>query len=64
MTIRLAIIDDHPVVVGGYEAAFAGVDGMEVVARGGTVAQARDLLSRNDIDVALLDVRLEGGPCW
>jgi DNA-binding NarL/FixJ family response regulator len=61
MSIRIAIIDDHPVVVGGYEAALAAVEGMDVVARGGTIAEARQLLLRSDIDVALLDVRLEGG---
>jgi DNA-binding NarL/FixJ family response regulator len=61
MTIRVAIIDDHPVVVGGYDAALSSVRGMKVVARGGTLAEARELLGRSDIDVALLDVRLEGG---
>jgi DNA-binding NarL/FixJ family response regulator len=61
MTIRVAVIDDHPVVVGGYRAALAGVDGMEIVASGGTVSDARALLGRDDLDVALLDVRLEDG---
>ena len=34
---------------------------MEVVGRGGKVAEARELLGRDDVDVVLLDVRLEDG---
>ncbi len=61
MTIRLAIIDDHPLVTGGLDAALRTIDDIEVVAHGGSVAQARAILERDDIDVALLDVRLEDG---
>ena len=61
MTIRLAIVDDHPMVTGGLAAALATIDDIAVVARGGTLAQARDLLARDDIDVLLLDVRLDDG---
>lgn len=61
MAIRTAIIDDHPVVVEGYEAALGGVPGIEIVAEGASLDDARRLLARADIDVALLDVRLEGG---
>lgn len=61
MTIRLAIVDDHPMVTGGLKAALATIDGLEVVAHGGTVVEARDLLCRDDLDVVLLDVRLQDG---
>jgi DNA-binding NarL/FixJ family response regulator len=61
MTIRVALVDDHPLVVGGFDAALATVADLEVVAHGGTVAEARALLARDDIDVLLLDVRLEDG---
>jgi DNA-binding NarL/FixJ family response regulator len=61
MSIRLAIVDDHPLVTGGLTAALRTIDGIEVVAHGGTVAKARELLSRDDLDVVLLDVRLEDG---
>jgi DNA-binding NarL/FixJ family response regulator len=61
MTIRLAIVDDHPLVTGGLNAALGTIDGIEVVAHGGSVAAARDLLARDDLDVVLLDVRLEDG---
>ena len=61
MTIRLAIVDDHPLVTGGLNAALGTIDGIEVVAHGGSVAAARELLVRDDLDVVLLDVRLEDG---
>lgn len=61
MSIRLAIVDDHPLVTGGLTAALRTIDGIDVVARGGTVAEARTLLTRDDLDVVLLDVRLEDG---
>ncbi len=61
MTIRLAIVDDHPMVTGGLDAALGTIDGIDVVAHGGSVGEARELLSRDDLDVVLLDVRLEDG---
>jgi DNA-binding NarL/FixJ family response regulator len=61
VTTRIAIVDDHPMVTDGLDAALATIDGLEVVAHGGSVAQARELLARDDIDVVLLDVRLEDG---
>jgi DNA-binding NarL/FixJ family response regulator len=61
MTIRLAIVDDHPMVTGGLVAALATIEDMAVVAGGSSVDEAREILLRDDIDVVLLDVRLEGG---
>jgi DNA-binding NarL/FixJ family response regulator len=61
MTTRLAIVDDHPLVTGGLDAALGTIDDLEVVAHGASVAEARELLSREDLDVVLLDVRLEDG---
>jgi DNA-binding NarL/FixJ family response regulator len=61
MTIRIAIVDDHPMVTDGLDAALQTIDDLAVVAHGSSVADARDLLARDDIDVALLDVRLDDG---
>ena len=61
MTIRLAIVDDHPLVTGGLSAALGTIEGVAVVDHGGSVAEARELLRREDLDVVLLDVRLEDG---
>ena len=61
MSIRLAIVDDHPLVTSGLDAALATIEDIDVVGHGGTVTEARELLSRDDLDVVLLDVRLEDG---
>jgi DNA-binding NarL/FixJ family response regulator len=61
MTIRVAIVDDHPMVTGGLDAALGTIEGLEVTARGGSVEAARELLARDDLDVVLLDVRLDDG---
>ena len=61
MTIRLAIVDDHPMVTDGLDAALATFDDLSVVAHGSSVAEARALLVREDLDVVLLDVRLDDG---
>ena len=59
--IRVAVVDDHPVVIGGIEAALSEIPDIEVVARAGTIADAEALLGRDDIAVVLLDVRLPDG---
>lgn len=61
MTIRLGIVDDHPMVTNGLVAALATIDDLVVVGRGSSIEQAREFLVRDDLDVLLLDVRLEDG---
>lgn len=61
VTVRLALIDDHPIVLNGLQAALGTVEDVEVVAQGSSIADARVILERNDIDVVLLDVRLPDG---
>jgi DNA-binding NarL/FixJ family response regulator len=61
MSIRIGIVDDHAMVVNGLEAALSSVGGMEIVAIGATSAEAAVMLERRDLDVVLLDVRLEDG---
>jgi two-component system response regulator DevR len=55
------LIDDHPMVLGGLESALGSRPDLELLARGGTVEEARQLLARDDLDVCLLDVRLRDG---
>jgi Response regulator containing a CheY-like receiver domain and an HTH DNA-binding domain len=59
--IRVALVDDHPVVLQGLEAALATVGDVEIVASGGTFAQATAIVARDDVDVLLLDIRLPDG---
>jgi DNA-binding NarL/FixJ family response regulator len=61
VSIRLALVDDHPVVLSGLDAALGTVEGLEVVAFAASMSEARGLLERADIDVMLLDVRLPDG---
>lgn len=59
--IRVAVVDDHPIVLQGLETALATVDDIAIVARGGTLADAREICARADVDVLLLDIRLPDG---
>jgi DNA-binding NarL/FixJ family response regulator len=61
MTVRIAIVDDHPMVATGLDAALATFEDLDVVAHAGSMGDARQLLVRDDLDVVLLDVRLEDG---
>jgi DNA-binding NarL/FixJ family response regulator len=56
--IRVAIVDDHPVVREGIGALLSSYPDLEVVGGAGTVDEAIDLLSRESVDVLLLDIRL------
>jgi DNA-binding NarL/FixJ family response regulator len=56
--IRLAIVDDHPIVRDGTAALLSTQPGIEIVSTAGTVDEARTLLETTAIDVVLLDIRL------
>ena len=61
MTIRVGIVDDHPMFRLGLEAAISEMDGIELVARVGSAGAVADVLADVQVDVLLLDVRLEDG---
>jgi DNA-binding NarL/FixJ family response regulator len=61
MSIRIGIVDDHPMVTNGLVAALATIDDFVVAERGSSIEQARAMLVRDDLDVLLMDVRLEDG---
>jgi DNA-binding NarL/FixJ family response regulator len=56
--IRVAIVDDHPVVQQGIGALLGSQPDLEVVGGAGTVEEAVELLGRVSVDVLLLDIRL------
>jgi DNA-binding NarL/FixJ family response regulator len=56
--IRVAIVDDHPVVRDGTAALLAAQPGLEMAGTAGSLAEARLLVERGGIDVLLLDIRL------
>ena len=61
MTIRVLLVDDHPAVVGGLERIIESTDDLRVVAKAGTIAEASKWLGQDDIDVAIIDIRLPDG---
>lgn len=56
--IRVAILDDHPVVRAGTAAIVEDAPDMVLVGMAATLEEARPLLEREAVDVLLLDLRL------
>jgi DNA-binding NarL/FixJ family response regulator len=56
--IRVAIVDDHPVVRDGTAALLSGIDGLIVAGTAGSLEEAKPLLDPASVDVVLLDIRL------
>lgn len=56
--IRVAIVDDHPVVRDGTAALLAAQEGIQVVGTTSSLDEARALVASTEIDVLLLDIRL------
>jgi DNA-binding NarL/FixJ family response regulator len=61
MSIRLLLVDDHPVVTDGLAGALERQEGMTVVAVAATLEAGRAVLEERSIDVGLVDVRLPDG---
>jgi DNA-binding NarL/FixJ family response regulator len=59
-TIRLLIVDDHPVVRDGLRGMFAGEDGFEVVGEAADGGEALTAAARLRPDVILMDLRMPG----
>jgi DNA-binding NarL/FixJ family response regulator len=58
--IRLAIVDDHPVVREAFANLFELVDGLDVVVTAGDADEAMGRLAAEDVDVAVVDFGLPG----
>ena len=59
-TIRLLIVDDHPVVRDGLRGMFSGEPGFEVVGEAASGAEAVTLVGTLAPDVVLMDLRMPG----
>jgi two-component system, NarL family, response regulator LiaR len=57
-SVRVAVVDDHPVVRTGTAAIVEGADGLVLAGTAATLEEARPLLDREAVDVLLLDLRL------
>jgi DNA-binding NarL/FixJ family response regulator len=58
LVIKVAIVDDHPVVRDGIASLLSAEADIEVVALGDKVTDAETIMAADDADVLLLDVRL------
>jgi DNA-binding NarL/FixJ family response regulator len=56
--IRVAVVDDHPVVRDGTAALLTKEPGLTVVGVAGSLAEAEPFLDASAVDVLLLDIRL------
>ena len=59
--IRIALIDDHPIVQDGLMFALARYPRLQIVGQARSVTEGRALLADTAIDVALVDIRLPDG---
>lgn len=56
--IRIAIVDDHQIFVDGVKALLDEMPGVEVVAEGNNGLDLIDLMSKQEVDLVLLDVNM------
>lgn len=59
-SVRLLVVDDHPIVRQGIVQLINQLDGYEVVAQAGTAGDALDLAVSGGHDLAIIDVSLQG----
>jgi len=59
--IRVAVVDDHTLVLAGLEALLATIDDLELVASATTAAGARRIAVTDTPDVLVLDINLPDG---
>jgi len=61
MTVRVLLVDDHPLVLDGIRAALQHHPEIEVAGQASSLSEARQLLLSVDSEVVLLDLRLPDG---
>ena len=61
MPIRILIVDDHPLVRSGLKGLLAGQADFEICGEAETVAQAREVVGKTKLDVAIIDLTLKDG---
>ncbi len=59
-TIKILLVDDHPLVRDGLRARLEAMPQFEVVAEAGGAAEALEQAGRCDIDLVLMDINMRG----
>lgn len=60
-TIRVAVIDDHPIFREGVASCLTDIGGYDIVGEGGSCEDAEAIAEQADPDVMLLDISMPGG---
>jgi DNA-binding NarL/FixJ family response regulator len=61
MTIRILLVDDHPLVRDGLRARLEAVPGLEVVAEAGSASEALQAARMHAPALVLMDINMRGG---
>lgn len=57
-TIKVMIVDDHPIVIDGLKSSLAEIKNMVVIADANNGSDAIDLLSKTPADIVLMDIEM------
>ena len=60
MTVRLVLVDDHPLILDGLERLFSGREGYEVLARCANGEEALAAVRQSRPDILVLNLRMPG----
>jgi two-component system nitrate/nitrite response regulator NarL len=60
-TIRLAVVDDHPLFREGVMRSLSEIGGFEIVAEGGSAEDALRIAAETRPDIMLMDISMPGG---
>lgn len=60
MSVRVLVVDDHPIFRDGLRTALGGVDGLQVIGAAADVTEALALVDELAPDVVLMDLNLPG----
>jgi DNA-binding NarL/FixJ family response regulator len=58
--VKVAFVDDHPVLLKGMAAIFACEDGLDIVAEGASAENAIDIVKTHEPDVLITDLSMPG----
>jgi DNA-binding NarL/FixJ family response regulator len=61
MSIRVIVVDDHPIFRLGMATALREMEGIDLVGEAATAGEVPDLMSGHEIDIVLLDLHLPDG---